>query len=51
MTDFDAQGPFTRPERPLRIVREPRFSGLDFAAFAVTFVMVCMPLALGAFGL
>lgn len=34
-----------------RVVREPLFTPLDVAAFAVSLVMVCMPLAFGAFGL
>jgi hypothetical protein len=32
-------------------VNEPLFTGLDVAAFAVALVMVCGPLAFGAFGL
>lgn len=51
MTDFESQRFASRPERPLRMVREPMFSGLDILAFAVSLVMVCMPLAMGAFGL
>ena len=37
--------------RSLRRVNEPLFTGLDVAAFVVTLVMVCGPLAFGAFGL
>ena len=35
----------------LRIVREPAFTPLDVAAFVVTLIMVCGPLAMGAFRL
>ena len=35
----------------LRRVNEPLFTGLDVAAFAVALIMVCGPLAFGAFGL
>lgn len=37
--------------RRLRHVNEPMFTGGDVAAFAVTLIMVCGPLAMGAFGL
>lgn len=36
--------------RSLRIMREPGFTAGDVAAFAVALIMVCGPLALGAFG-
>lgn len=46
-------GPFAPPRagRRVRIVREPVLTGAELLAFAVIFVMVCGPLALGAFGL
>lgn len=45
-------GPFApRAGRRVRIVREPVLTGAELLAFAVILVMVCGPLALGAFGL
>lgn len=38
-------------DQRVRMVREPNFTPLDVAAFAVTLVMVCGPLAFGALGL
>lgn len=46
-----ASGSFTRPGRRERMIREPVLTGKDMAAYAVIIVMVCGPLALGAFGL
>ena len=38
-------------DRRARSLGEPFFTAGDFAAYAVTLVMVCGPLAYGAFGL
>ena len=39
-----------RPGRRVRIVRVPALTGLEALAYALILVMVCGPLALGAFG-
>ena len=46
-TDHGSYEPPTAP-RP-RHIREPLVTPLDVAAYAVALIMVCMPLALGAF--
>ena len=46
--DRDALSASSAPA--LRHVNEPLFTGADMAAFVVTLVMVCGPLAMGAFG-
>jgi hypothetical protein len=37
--------------RTQRRMNEPMFTGMDVAAFVVTLIMVCGPLAMGAFRL
>ena len=44
------QGPYvTNDGERLRRAREPLVTPLDIAAYVVALVMVCMPLAFGAF--
>lgn len=44
--------PTSFPQRSnARHLHEPAFTGLDVLAFAVTLIMVCGPLAMGAFRL
>ena len=45
------QDEFMRPGRRVRIVREPALTGAEALAFALVLIMVCGPLAFGAFGL
>lgn len=44
-------GTFPQHGRQARVVREPSFTPGEMLAYAVILVMVCGPLALGAFGL
>jgi hypothetical protein len=46
-----ASGSIMRSGRQERIVREPTLTGKELVAYAVILIMVCGPLALGAFGL
>jgi hypothetical protein len=52
-TEHDAPvaGSVLRPDRRTRIVGEPMISGKEWVAYALILVMVCGPLAFGAFGL
>jgi hypothetical protein len=40
-----------RPGRHVRMVREPALTGGEMVAYLFILVMVCGPLAMGAFGL
>ena len=52
MTDeFPGTRSAAQSDHTLRMVREPAFTGVDIAAYVVIFIMVCGPLAMGAFRL